>query len=82
MKKELFRSENRILFGVCGGLAAYFDLDVTLLRLAFVFLLIFPGFFPFGLFYIIAAFVIPERQKIVYREREETEATVTEKETE
>ena len=36
-KKRLYlsRNENKIA-GVCGGLADYFDVDVTLIRLAFV----------------------------------------------
>lgn len=35
--KRLFRSEtDRIIGGVCGGLAEYFDLDASLIRLIFV----------------------------------------------
>ena len=33
--KKLYRSEsNRMLCGVCAGIAEYFDLDPTLIRLA------------------------------------------------
>ena len=39
MKKRLYRSEhNRKLSGVCGGIAEYFDIDPTIVRLAAVFL--------------------------------------------
>ena len=38
-RRRLYRSEDeRMLFGVCGGLGAYFDLDPTLVRLVFVLL--------------------------------------------
>jgi phage shock protein C len=41
---RLFRSEkDRVLGGVAGGLAQYFNLDSTLLRLVFVLLLVFGG---------------------------------------
>ena len=33
--KKLYRSNDRVLGGVCAGLAEYFDLDVTLVRLAY-----------------------------------------------
>ena len=37
VKKNLKRSRtNRMLGGVCGGLGEYFDLDPTIIRLAFV----------------------------------------------
>jgi phage shock protein C len=35
--KKLYRSEtNKVLAGVCGGLAEYFDIDPTLVRVAFI----------------------------------------------
>ena len=58
MNKRLYRSdENRMLAGVCGGIAEYFDLDPTLVRLAWV-LLCAAGCSGL-LAYIIAAIVIP-----------------------
>ncbi len=36
-KKKLYRSrDNRMIAGVCGGLAEYFHIDETLIRLVFV----------------------------------------------
>ena len=36
-KKRLYRDpEHRLLGGVCGGLAAYFDMDVAIMRIIFV----------------------------------------------
>jgi phage shock protein C len=37
MTKKLYRSvSQKMLAGVCGGLAEYFDLDVSLVRLLFI----------------------------------------------
>ncbi len=59
MKKKLYRStENRVIAGVCGGIAEYFDIDPTLVRLAWVLFCVLGGS---GLLaYIIAAIIIPE----------------------
>ncbi len=56
--KKLYRSkDDRKLFGVCGGLGQYFNLDATIVRLIFVIL----GLMHVGvLFYILAALIIPE----------------------
>lgn len=57
--KRLTRSRsNRQLAGVCGGLGQYFGIDPTLLRMAFVLMVIFGG--TGLLLYIILALVIPE----------------------
>jgi len=43
-KKRLYRSQSeRMLAGVCGGLADYFDMDPTLVRLLFVLLFFLGG---------------------------------------
>lgn len=56
--KKLYRiRENSVLAGVCTGLADYFGLDVTLIRLAWVAFCILGGS---GLLaYILAALIIP-----------------------
>ena len=59
MKKKLYRStENRVIAGVCGGIAEYFDIDPTLVRLAWVLFCVLGGSGPLA--YIIAAIIIPE----------------------
>ena len=35
MSKKLYRSENRIISGVCGGLAEYLDVDPVIIRAIF-----------------------------------------------
>ncbi len=60
MSKRLYRSKtDKMLFGVCGGLGEYFEIDPVIVRLLFV-------AFAFGglgiIVYIIAAIVISEEQ--------------------
>ncbi len=44
IKKKLYRSEkNKIVAGVCGGLAEYFNIDPVLVRIAFVIVSFFDG---------------------------------------
>jgi phage shock protein PspC (stress-responsive transcriptional regulator) len=58
MEKKLYRSRtNKKLFGVCGGLAEYFDIDPTVLRLILALAVVCAGV---GLVaYLIAALIIP-----------------------
>lgn len=59
MSKRLYRSnQDRMLLGVCGGIAERWQLDPTLVRLAFV-LLLFTG--PGLLIYLVAAIVVPRK---------------------
>jgi phage shock protein C len=61
MQKKLYLSDtDKKLFGVCGGLGEYFNLDSTIIRLLWVFLCI-PTLFLGVLAYFIAAMVIPKR---------------------
>ena len=56
--KRLYKSSvNCMLCGVCGGIAECFDIDPTLVRLAWILLTFFGG--SGILAYIIAAIVIP-----------------------
>jgi len=56
--KKLYRSkENKIIAGVCGGIAEYFNVDPTLIRLIWLLLTLGMGF---GLIsYILAWIIIP-----------------------
>ena len=58
-EKKLYKSStDKKLFGVCGGLAEYFKIDSTLVRLAMVLLALMGA----GIvFYLVAAIVMPER---------------------
>ena len=63
--KRLYKSSvNYMLCGVCGGIAEYFDIDPTLVRLAWVLLTCFGGA---GIWaYIIAAIIIPNVHSRVF----------------
>ena len=56
--KRLVKSnQNRLICGVCGGIAQYFNLDPTVIRLAWVVFCLAGGSGVLG--YIIAAIVMP-----------------------
>ena len=42
--KKIYRSNDRIIGGVCAGIAEYFDVDPTILRIGYVVLTIFTAF--------------------------------------
>lgn len=63
MKRKLYRSRaDKKIFGVCGGIADYFECDSTIIRLVWV-ISIFLGGFSF-LCYLICAAVIPIHEDI------------------
>ena len=69
MEKKLYRSRtDKKICGVCAGLATYFGMDVTIMRLIAVLLALFgPGV----LAYLVCALVIPEEPSNVVDEPKE-----------
>jgi phage shock protein C len=64
MEKKLYRDENRkVIAGVCAGLADYFSVDVTIVRLLFVLTLIYHG--GGTLAYIVLWIVMPRRNGVL-----------------
>lgn len=64
MQKKLYLSHtDKKVSGVCGGIAEYFDIDSSLVRLAWVVLSLITTVFPGLVAYIIAALIIPKRQE-------------------
>ena len=63
MKKRLYKIEQgKKLDGVCGGIAEYFDIDQTIVRLAWV---LFTACVGSGIIaYIIAALVMPKKSDL------------------
>ncbi|MDO4594890.1 MAG: PspC domain-containing protein [Tissierellia bacterium] len=60
MKNRLYRSSHdRIIAGVCGGIAEYFDIDPTIVRILWV-LVTLAGVGSGVLIYIIAAIIMPQ----------------------
>jgi len=65
-KKRLYRTEGqfKMVCGVCGGIAEYFDIDPTLVRLGWAALSLFSALFGGLILYIIAAVVIPTKSSV------------------
>jgi phage shock protein C len=61
VKRLYLSSADKKLAGVCGGLAAYFDVDPTLIRLATAILAVATGVIPLFLAYLIAWMIIPRQ---------------------
>jgi phage shock protein C len=58
--RRLTRSrKHKMIAGVCGGLAEYFELDPTVVRVAYVLISVVSVAFPGILAYIILMFVMP-----------------------
>ena len=59
-KKRLTRSDDKMIGGVCAGLAEYLDIDPTIVRIVWVLLVLFAGF---GiLLYVILWLIMPKQQ--------------------
>lgn len=62
--RRLYRSrDDRMIAGVCGGIAEYFGLDPTLVRIGYVLLSAFSVAFPGIPAYIVMAIIVPERPR-------------------
>ncbi len=57
---KLLRSRDKILGGVCGGIAKWLGWDVTIVRIAYIFISILSAAFPGTIVYIILWIVMPE----------------------
>lgn len=63
MSKRLYKSSDDIMVaGVCAGIAEYFDIDPTLVRLAWVLFILAGG--SGILAYLIAAIILPKRSDV------------------
>ncbi len=57
---RLLRTRDRILGGVCGGLAKWLGWDVTIVRIAYILISILSAAFPGTIVYIILWVIMPE----------------------
>ena len=65
MKKKLYRNtSNKMVSGVCSGLADYFNVDPTIVRLIWAIVTAFTAFFTGIILYVIFAIVIPEAPEV------------------
>ncbi len=64
MEKKLFRSrKNKVVAGVAGGIAEYFDIDPVFVRIGFVLLTVFHGA---GLIIYITCAIIVPKEDVIY----------------
>ncbi len=60
--KKLYRSEdNKVIFGILGGVGEYYDVDPVMIRLGYVILMFITGIFPLAIAYFIAALIVPKK---------------------
>jgi len=65
MKKLYKVEEGKVVSGVCGGIAEYFAVDPSLVRVLTVVAMVFPGFGLGGLIaYVIAACILPKKSDL------------------
>ncbi len=63
--KKLYKSEtDKKLSGVCAGIAEYYDVDPTLVRVAYTFITIITGVFPGLIAYIVLAWIMPKKSQV------------------
>ncbi|MCF8370895.1 MAG: PspC domain-containing protein [Bacteroidales bacterium] len=60
MYKKLTRSRNRIIAGVCGGLAEFLGWDPTIVRVLYIVVSLISVAFPGLIAYLILWFVMPD----------------------
>jgi phage shock protein C len=59
--KKLYLSNDKKVFGVCGGVGEYFDIDPTLIRLGMIVITVLTGMLPGIIGYVVAGIIIPPK---------------------
>lgn len=59
--KKMYRSPNRMLAGVCAGIAEYCDIDPTIVRVIYAALSLFTAGFPGLLLYLVLMIIMPNQ---------------------
>jgi phage shock protein C len=62
MKRLMLSRTDRKLAGVCGGIAEYFEMDSTIVRLLTAVIAVMTALFPVLIAYALAWLIIPTRQ--------------------
>lgn len=60
--RRLTRSNNRMIAGVCAGIAEYFNWDITMVRIVYVLLTFFTAFSG-GIVYLILWLIMPDTSR-------------------
>jgi phage shock protein PspC (stress-responsive transcriptional regulator) len=67
--KKLYLSTDKKLSGVCAGVAEYYGVDPTIIRLAYLVLTIVTGVIPGIVAYVVAVAIIPERPRATSKKK-------------
>lgn len=62
MNRKLTKSTDKIMAGVCGGIADYFEIDPTLVRAGYAILTSFSVAFPGIMLYVLLCFIMPKSE--------------------
>ena len=69
MQKKLYRSrDHRVLMGLCGGVAQYFEVDPILVRLIYMVITVLTGVFPGILAYLLGVLIVPLEPVVIRAE--------------
>ena len=60
-EKKLYKSTDKKISGVCAGVAEYFEIDPTIVRIIYALVTFFTAGFAGVIVYAILAFVMPQR---------------------
>ena len=64
MKNKIYKGSEKVIFGVCSGLAEYFETDPLLFRLLFLAVFALPAFnLSIIIIYLISAFLMPSKNE-------------------
>ena len=70
--KKLYRlTEGKKAAGICSGIADMYNFDVTLVRLAFIFVTVLTQFVPGIITYLVGWYLIPEKEEVMKAEVKE-----------
>lgn len=72
-QRPLFRSRRGIIFGVCRGLADYFNLSVFWMRLGAAVMFVLTGFWPVVIAYLAAALLMKPEPVVPFRSEDDAE---------
>lgn len=59
MKRLYLSNTDKKLTGLCGGIAEYFDVDSSIIRLAWIIMTVLTGIMPGVIAYFVAAIIVP-----------------------
>lgn len=71
--RRLYRARNGMIFGVCRGLAKYLDMNLAAMRFIAIALLVFTGFWPMVIAYVVAGLMMKPEPVVALENEAEAE---------